>query len=216
MKAICLIVALAAAVQAAGGGDAPRRDLAILASAVLPGTGQMMLDSKVRGEAQLWLDGAIWVLWGGFSWYSSSQEQTARLYAAKESGVDLAIPEADYYRALERYDNTDEYNEDIRREARDRYPDDPEAQHDYYESHGYFGGACWNWSSDSARFDYWRTRKSGRAAALRAGFSAGALLLNRLISVVDCAFFAGTRTDDARIEIGSGSSLASVEVRYRF
>ncbi len=212
---ISLVLVLAAA-SANGTAKGPNRGLAILASAALPGTGQMILGARSRGEALLWLDTAIWATWAGFSWYGSSREQDARLFAARDAGADISIAGIEYYKALERYDNADEYNEDIRREARDRYPDDPEAQHRYYQENGYFGKQNWDWSSDSARFDFWGVRKAARAAGLKAGFAAGALLLNRLVSVVDCAFFTGTGPDLSRVEFGPGTELASFEVRYRF
>jgi hypothetical protein len=188
----------------------------MLASAVLPGTGQMLLDAGRRGEAMLWVDGAAWLVWGGFSWYGSNREQDARIAAARESGADITVKNHDYFTSLERYDNSDEYNEDVRREARSRYPDDPEAQHQYYEDNGYFDNQAWNWSSDSARFYYWRTRRTARTAVQRAGFAAAVLVLNRLASVLDCALFARAPTQQSRIEVVPGDGLASVELRYRF
>jgi hypothetical protein len=189
---------------------------AILASMALPGTGQMMLGSAKRGEGLLWLDGGLWALWTGLSWYSSAREHDAHLFAGREAGADLAQKEPRYFKALERYDNADQYNEGVRADARDMYPDNPQQQHDYYMSQGYFGAQAWNWSSDSARFDYWETRKSGRTAALRAQFAAGALLLNRLVSVVDCAFFAGRGRSASRVEFRPGDAEPGIKVCYRF
>jgi hypothetical protein len=176
----------------------------------------MLLGSAKRGEAVLWLDGSLWALWAGFSWYSSAREHEARLFAGHEAGADPAETELRYYKAMERYDNADQYNEGVRADARDMYPDDPQRQHDYYLSHGYFGAKAWNWSSDSARFDYWETRKSGRTAALRAQFAAGALLLNRLASIVDCAFFAGRAGLATRVEFRPGNAEPGIKVCYRF
>lgn len=197
-------------------GFAANRGTAILASAALPGTGQLLMGAKGRGEAMLWVDGAAWLTWAGFSWYGSSREQDALLVASRESGADITLQDRDYYTALERYDNADEYNEDVRREARIRYPNDPEAQHEYYLEYGYFGKEAWNWSSDSARYDYWRTRKTARTATQRAGFAVAGLVLNRLVSVLDCALFTRGSGNQARLEAGPGNYLSSVEIRYRF
>ncbi|MEO0082167.1 MAG: hypothetical protein ABIL25_07740 [candidate division WOR-3 bacterium] len=201
---------------AVGTGLGASRGVAIVASAALPGAGQLMLGARNRGEAMLWVDGAGWLAWAGFSWYGSSREQDARLVAAREAGADITLRESRYYTALERYDNADEYNEDVRREARSRFPDDPVAQHEYYEENGYFGEKAWDWSSDSARYYFWRTRRSARAAAQRAGFTAAGLLLNRLASVLDCAFFLRSPQGQSRLEIGPGEDVASLELRYRF
>jgi hypothetical protein len=188
---------------------------AILLAMVLPGSGQYVLGAKKRGEGLMWLDASLWAFWTGFSWFGSSREHDARLFAAAEAGADLSQKASKYYKALERYDNSDLYNEDVRKDARDLFPDDPDRQHEYYESQGYFGAAAWNWSSDSSRINYWRTRKSGRSAALTAQFLAGALLLNRLASVVDCAFFAGRRAAQ-RVEVKPADEAPGIRVCYRF
>jgi len=213
------LLALMIGTQPSVGTLAPKpspRGGAILASMALPGTGQMILGSAKRGEALLWLDGTLWALWSGFSWYSSAREHDARLFAGREAGADLSTRESRYFRALERYDNADQYNEGVRADARYVYPDAPQRQLDYYLSQGYFGAQAWNWSSDSARYDYWATRKSGRTAALRAQFAVGALLLNRLASVVDCAFFAGRSNLEQRVEFRPDEDAPGIKVSYRF
>jgi hypothetical protein len=213
------LLSFVVAAQTTVGATAPEpspRGRAILASLALPGTGQMLLGSSRRGEALLWLDGAIWALWSGFTWSSSAHEHDARLFAGREAGADLTVKESRYYRALEQYDNADEYNENVRSDARDLYPDDPERQHEYYKSQGYFGAKTWNWSSDSARYRYWGTRRAGRDAALNAQFAVGALLLNRLASLVDCAFFAGRDSPVKRVEFRPGDNAPGIKVCYRF
>ena len=212
------LLSFVVAVQPSIGTPAPRsstRGRAILASMALPGTGQMMLGSSRRGEALLWLDGTLWALWSGFSWSSSARDHEARLFAGREAGADLTVKESHYYRALEQYDNSDQYNEGVRSDARDIYPDDPERQHAYYESHGYFGAKAWDWSSDSARFRYWGTRRTGRDAALNAQFAVGALVLNRLASLIDCAFFAGREGPASRVEFQPGDVEPGIKVCYR-
>jgi len=212
------LLALIVAAEPLVGTPAPNprlRGNAILASMALPGAGQMMLGSAKRGEALLWLDGTLWALWSGFSWYSSAREHDARLLAGREAGADLTVRELRYYRALEQYDNADQYNEDVRADARDMYPDDPERQHQYYRSHGFFGSQAWNWSSDSARYYYWGTRRSGRTAALNAQFAVGALLLNRLASMADCALFAGRGRTSSRVEFRPADSEPGIKVCYR-
>ncbi len=214
-----VLLGFVVAAQTTVGATAPKplpRGQAILASMALPGAGQMLLGSTGRGEALLWLDGAVWALWSGFSWSSSAHEHDARISAGREAGADLTVKASRYYRALERYDNSVEYNEDVRSDARALYPDDPERQHAYYESQGYFGAQAWNWSSDSARYRYWGTRRAGRDAALAAQFAVGALLLNRLVSLVDCAFFAGREGPARRVEFRPGDSDPGIKVCYRF
>lgn len=214
---IALIITIAPTATDSQGVKASRRQLAILSSIILPGSGQLFSNAKNRGEVMLWLDGLLWTGWAGFSWYRSSRDQDARLIASKYAQADITIKDPKYYRALERYDNAQEYNEDVRREARELYPDDPDAQRRYYESHGYFGKSQWNWGSDSIRiYSYWRTRRSVRNAAMTVSFITAALVLNRLVSLVDCSFFTPERGLRQRVEISPSQNQPGVELRYRF
>lgn len=176
----------------------------------------MILGSAKRGEGFMWADGALWAMWAGFSWASSAADHDARLFAAHEAGADLTVTDPSYYKALEQYDNADQYNEQVIADARDIYPDDPAQQHAYYESHGYFGSQAWNWSSDSARFLYYGTRKSSRNAALKAELVVGGLFVNRLVSFVDCAFFAGRDGSTSRVELRPSDSEPGIKLCYRF
>ncbi len=215
MKKITIALLLFAVMLPAA-ETSPNRGLAVLCTAALPGSGQIMLGNRTRGEAIMWLDAAIIATWTGLTMFATSREQDARLSAVRDAGADISMTDAAYYKALERYDNVEEYNEDIRREARSRFPDSAAGRQSYYESHYFDPAAGWDWQSDSARFSYWRTRKSARTATLNAGFAAGGLLLNRLISVIDCAFFAGDPASSRRVEAGAGRSPRSLEVRFRF
>lgn len=198
-------------------GTSTRRGLAVLCSAVLPGTGQMLLGARVRGEVMLWSELALWSVWGVASWTAAARENDSRLIAAARAGANLGITDRRYYRALELYDNSSEFNENVRREARARYPDDPDAQRRYYIANGYFGDAAWDWSPDSARIrDYWPKRKASRTAALTAGFAAGGLLLNRLVSLLDCAFFIQPNDGESRVGVTPVIQPVGVEFRFRF
>jgi hypothetical protein len=171
---------------------------AILASALAPGWGQITLKNNLKGEIMLWTDGALWLFYGGYSWYGNSRNHDAKNFASIYADANTKIKNDEYFRALERYNSSDVYNEDIRREARERFPDDPAAQNSYLLQNGYFGDSAWIWQTDSFRFTYWNKRKSARSAFTKAGFLLGGALLNRLVSMIDCAFF----TPDKRNKIG--------------
>lgn len=190
---------------------------AALASAILPGTGQLISGVRTRGEAMLWADGVMWLGWAGFSWYRTSKEADARLIASRFANADITIKDPNYYRALERYKSSTEYNEDIRRVARELYPDDPDAQRRYYESRGYFGEQEWNWSSDSIRiYSYWQTRRAARAAGMTVSFLAAGLVLNRLISAIDCLFFLPEKPLSKRVEIKPATGQLGIALGWRF
>ncbi len=193
------------------------RGTASIVSAVLPGMGQMLSGAQTRGEVMLWVDGALWVTWAGFSWYRTTKEEDARLVARSRAGADISIKDPKYYRLLERYNNAEEYNEDIRREARELYPDDPDAQRRYYESRGYFGNGQWHWDSDSTRiYSYWQKRKQARAAGMTASFLAAGLVLNRLVSFIDCMFFLSDNTREPRLGVRTTPDQNGLVVCWRF
>lgn len=209
MNVFLLLVAAISATEP--GGAIGRRNIAALASAAVPGVGQLLMQQPVKGEVMLWTDAACWAAWFGMSWLSAMREKDARLAAAVHAGADLSVSDVGYYKALERYDNSEEYNEDIRREARERYPGDVDAQRRYFVANGRFGVEAWDWDSDSSRVNlYWKTRKSARAAGLGAQFVVGALLLNRLISAVDCAFFSREPMQSGRVKVQPASDLSGI------
>lgn len=201
LKSICLtllVINIVVAQSAFQKSKSQAKTRAIIASAIIPGWGQTILKNNHKGEAMLWADGAIWLLYGGFQWYGHSRNHDAKLFAKVNAEANIKIKSDKYYRALELYSSSDAYNDDIRREAREKYPNDPQAQLEYLYQHGYFGDSSWNWKSDSLRYAYWQIRKSARSALTRAGFMLGCALLNRAISVIDCAFF----TQDKRFTFG--------------
>ncbi|MBS4015986.1 MAG: hypothetical protein KGZ86_06095 [Candidatus Latescibacteria bacterium] len=187
---------------------------AILASAVVPGWGQHILKNSQKAEIMIAADGVLWLLYGGFQWYGSSRLKDAKLYASRHADANINIANEKYYRALERYRNSEDYNEDIRREARERFPDNPLLQHNYFLENGYFGDSAWLWQSDSMRFSYWEQRKVARTALTRAGFCLGAVILNRVVSSIDAAFF----TEDLRDKVGFAPNQAQngIGLIYRF
>jgi len=216
-----IIVSLLAVFTVVGAREtsflANRRGLATAASAVLPGSGQLLLGAKSRGEVQLWADLALWAGWTGFMWQSGTKEQDARLVAYAHAGATPKITSPQFFRLLEEYDNSAEYNEDVLREARRSYPDDPDAQRRYFESHAFLGDSAWDWESDSFRIKvYWPMRRAARDARLRAGFAAGALLLNRLIAVIDCAFILPAGHSTQRFQLAPRADGTGLEVRCRF
>lgn len=203
--------------QVLAGNVASNRRLAVLCSAVLPGSGQMILGTRVRGELMLGSELVLWSVWGTASWTAAARDKDARLIAAARAGANSDVTDPRYYRALELYDNSDEFNENVRREARARYPDDPDAQRSYYLANGYFGDAAWDWSPDSVRVrDYWPKRKASRTAAMTAGFAVGGLLLNRLVSALDCALFIQPGDGERRLGVTPVVQPAGIGLCFRF
>jgi hypothetical protein len=186
----------------------------IFASAIIPGWGQLMANNSAKGEIMLWTDGLIWTLYGGFRWYGVSRENDARLYARKYANANIKINNKKYYQALERYNSAEEYNAAIRREARSLYPDDPEAQLNYIENNGYFGDSSWHWQNETLRFSFLEKRRVAQYAFMRASFCIGAAILNRLISIIDCAFL--TTKQERKFSFTVNEKLNGIGVMLKF
>lgn len=174
------------------------KTLPLATSAIIPGMGEWIMGARRKAEPFFWIDGALWLTYGGFTYYGRSQLNNSKLFARRYAGASLSRNDK-YYEVLERYDNSDEYNEDVLREARDRYPDSMEnaveLRNEYLKEHGYFGDDSWDWKPDSLRiYEYHTIRTRAREALQRASFTLGALLANRVISFIDCALF----TEDKR------------------
>lgn len=188
----------------------------MVASVLIPGTGEWLLGDKTKSEIFLWLDGAIWLTYAGMSWFGNSREHDARLFAVTSAGADLNQKKEEYYRLLENYRNSEDYNTVIMREARSIYPDSVEAQKEYLAKHGYFGDAEWNWSSDSARFTYFYQRRSARITLHQAGLVLGGALINRFVSFLDCALFTPDRALGKKMGIIPNPEKPGFAIIYKF
>lgn len=184
----------------------------VAASLILPGTGEALLGHPFKARLFWGADAMGWLLYSGFRWFGSSRADDARGFAALYAGANPELKDPRYLRALEAYDNSEVYNEDLLREARQRYPNSPDSQRLYLEEHGYFEEDGWDWGSDSLRYEYWGLRCSSRAALKRASFVLGGLLLLRLTSAVDCAIF----SSDNRLGFEPRIDPPGMALSYRF
>jgi hypothetical protein len=175
-------IALAAALPAA----AVNRG-AVLRSAVLPGWGQLHLGHSTRGYLFLGLEIATWT-GAGLSYLEGTfQRDDYRSLAMEEAGIDASGRSNDFLNDLADFSSSEEYNSYIRRLARYYYPDDPEAQNQYYAAHARYGADGWNWSSESARLSFADAHRMSREWFRRSLYIAAFALVNRAVSAIDAA-----------------------------
>jgi hypothetical protein len=91
----------------------------------------------------------------------------------------------DYYRLVGSYRSSEEYNDEVRRDARSRSGDDLQARADYYEQHRIRDELAWYWSSLDDWERYQDKRRDSNKAFKRAGTMIGVALGNRLLAAVD-------------------------------
>ena len=107
-------------------------------------------------------------------------KELAALFAGVEGERD-----DDYYMFISYYPSSREYNVDVLRDARFRYPDDREKQQEYFEANGYFDNDGWEWQDLETMEEYGETRTASRQSYRRAVLTTGFAALNRLVSILD-------------------------------
>ena len=165
----------------------PANRTALMKSALLPGWGQHSLGYGTRGYVFMGVEAATW-LGAGLSWMQSSWNRDDYVsLAMAEAGVDADGRSTQFLDDLADFSSSDEYNDYIRSLARYYYPDDPDAQREYYERHARYGADGWSWSSDEARERFYERLKDSRNWSRRALYVAGFALVNRAVSAIDAA-----------------------------
>ncbi len=178
-----LILGLATAGRCSD-GESKSMGKALLLSLLLPGAGQQYLGNTGRAHVMYVSEAAAWGTFAGFRIQGNMREDKYREMANLFAGVEREMDE-DYYLALAHYMSSEDYNIDVMREARYRYPDDREQQLVYFDENGYFGDEAWQWESQDRRLDFRRTRTDSRDSYRRAVLTTGFAVLNRAISIID-------------------------------
>ena len=157
---------------------------ALLLSLALPGAGEAYLGATGRAtafavsEAAIWSSFAIFRVQGGMR--EDAYKATAGLFAGVEGGRS-----DDYYQILAYYLSSEEYNVDVMREARLRYPYDRAEQLAYFETNAYLGEDGWEWDSLERMREFAHERTLSRQSYRRAVLTTGFAVLNRMVSMID-------------------------------
>jgi hypothetical protein len=191
MKSIVSVVLTAAFVLTAATsgvcddvGESKSLSKALLLSLVLPGAGQQYLGHTGRAKLMVVAEAGVWGTYTGFKIQSKMREDRYKEMAELFAGVQGERSD-DYYLALSHYMSSEDFNIDVMREARFRYPDDRDMQLEYFAANGYFGEDAWEWESTEKRLDFRWTRTASRDSDRRAVLTTGFAVLNRVISMID-------------------------------
>lgn len=152
-------------------------------SLVLPGLGETYMGHKNKALRAYITEGSIWLTYLGFKVFAGILKDNYTLYATENSGA-LMNGDEKYYDAIEWYESTEDYNDDVRIEARYYYPDDMDGFKKYYEENKMPDSLSWQWESISAMDKYRNLRKGKRIVLQNASYCIGGAILNRLISTV--------------------------------
>lgn len=190
-------VALTTAAEAASerfhraeAGTRPGGRKALLLSLLLPGLGEMSLGERGRATGFFIAEGAVWT---HFVWFQVAGHLRKDNYieqAQLHAGVGVSSADDTYWKLLGQYQTSagtgaTAYEEALRREARDNFPNDPAAQDQYVAERLPSGDRAWSWSGTDAQANYKETRESSRRAFDRSKYSIAAAIANRLLSAID-------------------------------
>jgi hypothetical protein len=178
--------------------DKKNAKLAMLYSLILPGLGQQYLGHSGRAKIFYVAEGAIWTSFAVFRIQGNHREDLYKEFAAINAGP-KERDDDDFYRTIGNFVSSDgpfSANEEVRRQARALFPDDRDAQDQYFEDHAYTGDDAWEWESEDAQQRFGEMRTSSLDAYHRSELAVGLLVANRLVSVLDVGLLAARRKND--------------------
>jgi hypothetical protein len=166
------------------------RRRALFYSLLLPGLGELYLGDRGRATGFFIAEGLIWASYAAWQYSGHLRTDDYIEQAQLGAGVGTSDGADDYWRLVGQYVTSsgtgpDAYEEALRREARNQYPDDPAAQDQYVADRLPVGDEAWSWSTAELQEHYRDTRENANRAYDRADYSFGFAVLNRLLSAID-------------------------------
>ena len=174
-------------IPAAADADSGIRKGALFRSALLPGWGQMHLGHSTRGIIFMSLDALTWAGVGLSYLEGTFNRDDYTWLAVSEAGLSVSDRSGDFLDDMSDFNSSAEFNDYIHRLARYYYPDDPDAQRAYYDSHALSSEDSWNWSSDAARNQFADRLTDSRQWFRRSMYIAAFAVVNRVVSAIDAS-----------------------------
>jgi hypothetical protein len=195
----------ASGAEAGGDGAAvvPGKKKALLLSLLLPGAGEWSLGARGRATGFFISEGLIWTHYAWFQVAGHLRRNDYIEQAQLNAGVGVGSAADDYWKLVGKYATSsgsgpDAYEEELRREARDQFPNDPAAQDAWVAGQLPTGDRAWSWSSPELQQSYRDTRIRSNHAFDRAKYSFAAAILNRIVSVIDTQVIHRKLSQDAQ------------------
>jgi len=154
-----------------------------LKSLVLPGWGEHGLGNHRRGYGFNSAEILGWIAYAAFQIQGRTLKENMKTYAAEHAGVYPNGKDDYYFTDIGNYMNIFEYNEQkLRyRQYAALYPENAK----YY----------WAWDTENSRKKFDRIRVSSSTAFRNSSFAVGALVANRIVSVIDIMILTKNRVE---------------------
>ena len=153
-------------------GEKKKAGLAILYSFLLPGMGEIYAGNYSLGKYFTIADGVLWGALTGMSYYGAWQRDNYKSFAHTHGGVNPDGKDDQYFATIGGYQNVDKYNR----------------EHELYREFDKIydtGTHFWRWESPSDRKEYRTMWIASENAFNNIRFVVGALILNRVVSVIN-------------------------------
>lgn len=185
-------------------------------SLLVPGWSQFRAGNTGRGIFFASVEATIWAVYGASQMQGNQRENTYQDFARNFASVGGGDRDDDYWRAVGRYKDSDEYNERVRRE--NRAAAEEQALNGETVTvgidDGVVGGADeWFWTSGNRLLEYRELRADAQTAYDRADAMLFFAVVNRLVAFLEAFRAGGDSEPDNRIELYENSGFElSVQV----
>ncbi len=183
------VLALLALLVIFVGLNAQSKKTALGMSALVPGSGELVLGRTNRGIALMAWDIMSIGTFINTGTRVNNIEKSYKMHANTYAGVPLDRSE-DYYNRIQNYLSSEEFNTMQEMQARNYYmiyTYNPEAFAQYVAENTYTGDMQWQWDSMENWYKYRDLRADYRKTKMNYNLLIGVLILNRVVSVIDVA-----------------------------
>ncbi|NOX65284.1 MAG: hypothetical protein GXO85_05665 [Chlorobi bacterium] len=163
--------------------------LAILYSALLPGMGELYAGGYSSGKYFTIADGILWGGLIGVNAYAKSRENNYKSFAQAYGSVNVNGKDDKYFADIGSYIDIYQYN---RRQELDRNFEDIYNEQTHY----------WKWSGQEQRSEYRAMWKSSEQWYNSSRFIIGALILNRVASIINAIRLVNAHNKNLKKELG--------------
>ncbi len=187
---------------------------ALWLSALIPGWGQRYLGAPTRGWLFFSAEAGVWGTYTVFKVQENLRLDNSIEMAQVFAGVSGDHDDT-YYKNVGQHQNWQDFNEDLRWEARREYGFGTEDYYAYIAENEISADDGWSWTNEDRRIAYVLKRKASKTAEQRATNTIFALIVTRVAAMVDTWRVARVREDIQRIrEVETGGRLSgSLEPR---
>lgn len=191
------LVAAGLATQPARAESRPGRLKILGLSLLLPGLGHRALGEDARSTPFFVAEAGVWTAYGVFQTQGHLRKDSYVEMAEIFAGIDDADGRSgEYYRNVGTYRTSDDYDDEVRRDARARHGDDLAAREAYFQAHRVPDPQRWEWTSRAQWARYREKRSDANQSFKRADYMIGFAVANRLVAAIDAMLLVHRRSQE--------------------